>query len=218
MKQIPLTKGKFALVDDADYEWLSTFNWHVSNSGYAYRYLPRNGCKMPRKRSMQEMLLPRVDGKFIDHINRDRLDNRRLNLRLVTRSENNRNRISMSNSGILGVCRNAGSSSWVAQASFDGRNHYIGSFKTIEEAAKARTDFLEAVQADKNLLTQRLERKLRRGNSSGFSCVHKNGHGCWVAIIQREGKRHYVATCNTPEKAHQRLTEFLARTGYETTR
>ena len=88
---IPLTQGKFALVDDEDYEWLMTMKWHAN--WQCQNYYAVNS----RHQSMSRMLLDAPRHLQVDHINRKTLDNRRSNLRLVTNAENGLNRINNSN-------------------------------------------------------------------------------------------------------------------------
>lgn len=84
-KQIQLTKGKFALVDDEDYERLSQWKWQYSTGGYAVRSVG--------SRSKHEIRMHReiMTGDRIDHINRNKLDNRRSNLRVASKSQNKAN-------------------------------------------------------------------------------------------------------------------------------
>ncbi len=99
--KLPLMKAgspiAWAEVDDASHDELSRFRWYllITRSGmrYAYRVerLP-DGRKLSVSMHRQIMGLVRGDGKIVDHINRDSLDNRRGNLRLCTYSENNKNR------------------------------------------------------------------------------------------------------------------------------
>src|SRR5687767_1877850 len=80
MKQIPTSRGFFALVDDADYEWLSKMRWSYVN-GYAVR----NGTNMHR------LITSAPVGMDVDHIDRNRLNNQRSNLRVCTHKENMQN-------------------------------------------------------------------------------------------------------------------------------
>jgi len=98
MRTIKLTQGKFAIVDDCDFEWLNQWKWHysagyvVSKMGGKNIYLHRFILQTP----------PKMD---TDHINHNKLDNRRKNLRVATRSQNKQNTlISRANkSGFKGV-------------------------------------------------------------------------------------------------------------------
>lgn len=79
---IQLTKNKFAIVDKSDFEYLNQWKWHY-NSGYAERKEYKNGKQYHVK--MHRVL---CKGKLIDHINGDKLDNRKSNLRSATHSQN----------------------------------------------------------------------------------------------------------------------------------
>lgn len=88
-KEIPLTQGKVALVDDADYEWLSQWKW-AFNGRYAYRH-PMINRKYHHKMMHRELIQP-PPGMQVDHINGNTLDNRRSNLRICTPEQNSGNR------------------------------------------------------------------------------------------------------------------------------
>ena len=75
--------------------------------------------------------------EWLDHINRDRSDNRVENLRPVSPGLRNHNRKGR-NSKFLGVTLSSGKSTYIAQVQYMGEHHYVGSFKTEEEAARAR--------------------------------------------------------------------------------
>lgn len=80
MKEIPLKHGKVLLVDDADFEWLSQFRWNlVPSRGYVTAWVP----KKERVMTLHHLLIPRRKGRVVDHINGNRLDNRRCNLRSI---------------------------------------------------------------------------------------------------------------------------------------
>ena len=94
MKEITLHSGEKVKVDDTDYELLSSFKWYKTHKGYAVRNI-RKGDSGPLK--MHRMVMAADKGQIVDHINRDKLDNRRDNLRFVSASESTRNRSVFSN-------------------------------------------------------------------------------------------------------------------------
>lgn len=90
MKRIQLTQGKFALVDDADFEWLNQWLWHVAdkdkdNSCYAIRHLGRT------KIGMHRVIMQAPKNRQVDHRDGNGLNNCRNNLRMCTHSENLQN-------------------------------------------------------------------------------------------------------------------------------
>ena len=84
-KEIKLTKGFVAIVDDEDYEWLSQWKWHYDK--YACRR-KSTGYKQSKIVFMHREILGYEGELDVDHINKDRIDNRKCNLRLATRSQN----------------------------------------------------------------------------------------------------------------------------------
>lgn len=97
MKQIPLTKGRFAIVSDEDYEYLSIWNWVCSKGRgkwekwRAYRTKTVNGKIVHIYLSREIMAYEIMDAErdcVVDHVNGDTLDNRRSNLRVCTQQQN----------------------------------------------------------------------------------------------------------------------------------
>ncbi len=127
MKEIKLTKGAFALVDDEDFEWLNTFSWH-----FGKRYAVR---KEKGKSVFMHKQIMGASG-IIDHINGNNLDNRKSNLRPATHAENMRNRKMQSNntSGFRGVHKIKGGY-WQAQIKINGIQKYLGIYRTPKEAS-----------------------------------------------------------------------------------
>lgn len=123
MKEIELTQGQVAIVDDDDYEYLSQWKWCASYSHgfYAVRYknikMHRVICKAPRNMS-------------VDHINHNTLDNRKSNLRICTHQENMRNQISTI--GAKGI-RKRKSGNYEARIS----GKYLGVFENKIDAVNA---------------------------------------------------------------------------------
>lgn len=134
MKKIKLTRGRFALVDNEDFGWLSDFRWyfkiHHHSQGYAARTDVVTGTRILI--SMHRLIMKVTDSKVqIDHRNGNKLDNRRSNLRICNGSENNANKPSRSKSGYKGVSLSG--NKWRANIDSD----HIGSFNTKEAAAIA---------------------------------------------------------------------------------
>jgi hypothetical protein len=136
MREIQLTQGKVAIVDDADFEFLSQWKWYAGR--YAMRIAKVNGRKTTIL--MHRIILGLGSGVECDHINRNKFDNRRENLRACKHEENLRNRPKMGRvrtSKYVGVCK-SGTRSWKAKICFKGEHHYLGNrFSTEESAARA---------------------------------------------------------------------------------
>lgn len=139
-KEIPLTQGKVAIVDAADYEWLSQWQWYARYNGrwYAMRHTPRvNGVQ--HTVLMHREILDAPDGMDVDHRDSDGLNNSRTNLRLATRSQNKFNsRMSASNtSGYKGVSWHKRQKKWNAYICVNCKLMHLGSFDSPEDAADA---------------------------------------------------------------------------------
>ena len=137
MAEIILKSGEVVLVDDADYPWLSHWKWKRHRNGYACRTGYKN--KKYILVLMHRQIMEPPYGLEVDHINRNKLDNRRVNLRCVTRSENNFNRPAQSNNrsgGHKGVCLDRGRMLWKAAYG----KVLLGRFSTFDEAVNARRE------------------------------------------------------------------------------
>jgi len=143
MKKIPLTKGKFAIVDDEDFEFLNQWKWHFSDAGYAHRsqYIRKGVGKYTSKIiRMHRIVNDTPEGLFTDHINQDKLDNRKSNLRVAGKSLNGLNRGKNKNntSGHKGVYWDKWSDKWKAELKIRGKKLSLGRFLDIKDAVKAR--------------------------------------------------------------------------------
>ena len=134
MREIPLTQGYVAIVDEADYEWLSQWKWQYYQ-GYARRTSDHKGSKT----YMHNAILGVPEGLQADHINFNTLDNRRTNLRIVTPAENSQHRRPsiLNTSGFKGVTWHKGVGKWQAFVRTLGENYYLGLFHNREDAARA---------------------------------------------------------------------------------
>lgn len=138
-KTIQLTQGKVAIVDDEDYEELSKYKWHYHAKGYAARGTTVSEGLGRLYIFMQRQILNAPKDMQVDHINRNRLDNRKSNLRLATRAENSRNSINSSKNanGYRGVKFDKRYGSWSAQIEVDGKHMHLGTFESSDVAARA---------------------------------------------------------------------------------
>lgn len=146
MKKIDISTKKypntFVLVDDDDYEYFSQWKWHP-HTGYATRRVLIKGTKNPYKNEiilMHRLINNTPEGLQTDHINRNRLDNRRKNLRSVTSTQNQRNvgRRKDNISGIVGVRWYKRYNKWIVTIRALRKELHIGYFTNIVDAKIAR--------------------------------------------------------------------------------
>lgn len=140
MREIQLSQGKVALVDDEDYEELSKYKWYAYKTPRVY-YVRRSetvGRKRQKTILMHRELMKPSKGMYVDHINSDGLDNRRCNLRVCTRQENNCNtRKSKGTSKYKGVSRQPRCATWKCQIAKNRVKINVGCFYNEEDAARA---------------------------------------------------------------------------------
>lgn len=140
---IPLSRGFFSLIDKEDENLVKKWNWSYVG-GYARRQSKGRTYSMHR-----EILgLTGSSFPFVDHINGDKLDNRKSNLRLCNESQNSANtKLESSNTtGFRGVSldKNFKVPKYRAVITFKNKQYYLGSYQTKEEAAIAYN--IEAVK------------------------------------------------------------------------
>jgi hypothetical protein len=135
-KLIPLTQGKFAIVDAEDYERLSKYKWSCQKDRNNYYASRANGN---RRISMHREIMKAPKGLQVDHIDGDGLNNRKSNLRLCTHAENVHNSRPMRNgsSQYKGVCWHKCKKKWCVSISKSGERTYLGRFEDEIEAAMA---------------------------------------------------------------------------------
>lgn len=131
-RHIVLVSGEKCLVDEEDFERLSQYRWRITD-GYARSYINRKHVMMHR------LLIDVPKGKEVDHINGNRLDNRKSNLRLVSRSQNSANKPAPGHntSGYKGVSYRKDTGKYVAYINCMGKRERLGNFNNPEDAAKA---------------------------------------------------------------------------------
>lgn len=128
-RKIPLTRGKFAIVDDDIFDVLSKHSWHTSSNGYA-----RNGGR----EYMHRIIMRPRPGLTIDHINLNKLDNRRANLRICSMRDNIRNGPKKKTKNpYKGVFWEQRTRRWFAQISVNYRSVFLGRYRDPIDAAYA---------------------------------------------------------------------------------
>lgn len=141
-------------VSKEDVSWATSRPWHVGDTGYAMGY---SGIPGGTPQRMHRVLMERVLGRqlahteFVDHINGDKLDNRRENLRVATKSQNGMNRrfkTAGTSSKFFGVARHRADGGWMTYVNVSGKRIYCGNYKDEEEAAWMRDQFAMELHGD----------------------------------------------------------------------
>ena len=134
MKEILLAQGEVAVVDDEDYSRLSKYKWCCRSDGYVVRSTRVKGKS--KTLYMHREILQTPEGMDTDHINHNKLDNQKTNLRACTRAQNLYNQKQKQNiSGYKGVERVG--QRWRAAIGIDGKYVRLGCFLNKEDAARA---------------------------------------------------------------------------------
>jgi len=146
MKEIPLTQGQVALVDDEDFERVNKYKWFASWDTGRRTYTARR-TKWVRERengkrghiSLHRFVMDVPKGKDIDHRDFNPLNNQKSNLRICTRAQNCMNKLKWKgcSSRFKGVSWSKEVLKWRAGINKDGKQHYLGYFNSEEEAALA---------------------------------------------------------------------------------
>lgn len=142
MKTLRLTRGLVASVDDSDYEWLAVHKWFANPQGYALRSDYRGRPGRSANLFMHRVITGCPAGFFVDHIDGDRLNNSRANLRVVSRAENAlnrkpRRRSARVHSHYKGLWWNARLRKWQVTIGRDGVARHLGLFDDEIVAAQA---------------------------------------------------------------------------------
>jgi len=206
MKTIILTKGYSALVDDDDYDFLSQWKWYLSN-GYA---INNDGRK-----KMHRLVTKAKQGEIVDHIDRNRLNNTKSNLRIVGISENVHNQKKRSNTenNYKGVNFIKSNGLWQSRCRIYGDDYFLGLYKCEIAAAyaynKKALELSDCILINKidlpielleeKLITERVtyEHAENKSNYKGVYWKKKSGRarcGKWYAIVIINKKRHWLGS------------------------
>lgn len=129
MKIVKISQNKEAIVDEGDLKRVIKNKWSYHHTGYVVRGKPQI--------SLHRFIMGAKKGEEVDHINGNRLDNRRSNLRFCTRSQNIQN--TSSRRGILkGLEWRESRKAWAVRVMSNGKRNYVGYFKSKADAIRAR--------------------------------------------------------------------------------
>lgn len=147
-KKIKAFSGEEIIVDSEDYDELSKYKWSLSH-GYPSRSFTENGKKTAIR--LHQMVNKTPKGFQTDHINRNKLDNRKENLRTVTWSENQLNTgLRVDNkSGEKGISKKG--KNWQVHLKRDKKKYFLGNFDSLEEAVIARNSFCTALTLEQRV-------------------------------------------------------------------
>lgn len=143
MKEIPLTQGQVALVDNEDYDFLAQWKWSASktsNTWYAMRISnKKDGCRYGKRYSilMHRVIMKAKLFDEVDHIDHNGLNNQHSNLRIATRSQNKINAHKTNSTGYRGVELNKYSKKFSAHIRINGKLKHLGVFEMAKDAAIA---------------------------------------------------------------------------------
>lgn len=196
-KEIVLIGGSIALIDNEDYRKVSCYSWYLHKGGYAARTIKKNGKTIL---IFLHHFITDTDSKYIvDHVNGNRLDNRKLNLRVVTAQQNafnrarNKNKVS---SIYKGVFWDKEKSLWLSLIKLNGKSRHLGYFKSEVDAACAYNEKAKELFGEYARLNDVPENKywwsrriFIRDNSTGYRGVTEQRKGKYQARITVEGKR-----------------------------
>lgn len=196
------------IVDSEDYEWLSQYRWNLSGQG---RYAARKAGQ--RSIYMHREIMGVTSREFeVDHINGDRLDNRRSNLRVVNHAENSQNAIKTRPnrySQYRGVTWSRRAQVWKAQVHMAGRNYYLGSFDDEKEAAAAAAAFraqhmpfsvMDEGAQPVSAVSRRPDKR-RYYLFRGVSFCSRSVNRQWRARLEVAGRRVHLGRFHTAEDA-----------------
>lgn len=243
MPEIKLTKGYSTIVSVEDYEWLMQWPWHSRVTHHQrrdYVCATRNGPSGTRTTiTMSRVIVERMIGAHIpegcevDHINGNPLDNRRENLRVVTKGQNCQNRkVRRRESGIKGVSFHRGAGKWRATITYSRKLMSLGLYETEEMAAAVHdlaTRFYYGAHSETNF-SQNDPRTIKDMNFPDWAEQHKislqgssrfRGVGwhqeCrkWRARVIFKHKEYHLGLYDSEIEAARAVNDAIVRLGID---
>ncbi|ULT55392.1 HNH endonuclease [Neobacillus drentensis] len=215
MKEIKLYDGSITVVDDEDFEKYGNYKYYSNGKGHVYR----NGEKGTMYLHREIMNAP--DGMIVDHINGDKLDNQKSNLRIATPRQNqfNKRKTGKETSSIYkGVCWIKKTSAWLSSIRIDGVRTNLGYYETEEAAAIAYNEkaksyhgefaVLNDVPFDPEWESKRFpDRRNKNGKSKYVGVSYRSKYDDWQCHIRVNKVNMYLGIFNTEEEAAEAYNE-----------
>jgi hypothetical protein len=136
LKKLELLSGEEVILDDEDYERFKNVSWRMHSGGYAVRsaYINKKNLSI----RMHREIVGAKPGEYVDHINLNKLDNRRSNLRIATNAQNawNQSKRPDNTSGYKGVGFRKDKNKYRAEIKKDYRSYHLGYFDNKHDAAR----------------------------------------------------------------------------------
>ena len=209
MKIIKLFRGEECFVDDEDYEEINKSKWRITPYGYA---------RSTVRGFMHRVIMKAKDGEMIDHINRNRLDNRKSNLRFASYSENASNKTPNLNCSSIykGVTYNKKPNNYYVKIKFKRKVFNLGFYKNevvaayvYNKKAKELSDFflLNTLDICDDVLEKMLEDEERIKKMERGSIQYQKIDKIWTVRISHNYKRVFLGSYKTEELAIKRLEE-----------
>jgi hypothetical protein len=200
MREIPLTQGKIALVDDDDFEELNKYKWCARVREHT-SYAERKESKTRKIIRMHREVLKYIpDGMFTDHIDGNGLNNQKYNLRIVTTRQNAQNRHQIKTSKYPGVVWHSRDKKWYARIIVDGKQNSLGYYDLEDDAANAY-----------NIACKNPYKIQKEIQTSQYKGVYWNKDASkWKSRISYNGKRYNLGTYDDEFEAFK--TYVVAKT------
>jgi hypothetical protein len=225
MKELKLTRGMVALVDDDDFEKVNKYNWCICNAKYRIYAKSVVG-------DLHRFILNPPKGKVVDHINGNGLDNRKENLRICDPKENVRNarRGTDNKSGHNGIYWHKASKKWMARITVDYKDIYLGVFENIEDAIKSRREaeakyfgeFINLIDQEMKPIeithpaAGKMDKRKSCMSKNKYKGVTKHKSGFIVRLVLPDKGRTVLGYKKTEEEgARLYISEFKKHYGYE---
>jgi hypothetical protein len=215
LKEIRLYDGSITVVDDDDFEKYGEYKFYSNGKGHVYRN-GENGTMYLHREIMNA-----PDGMIVDHINGDKLDNRKSNLRLATPRQNqfNKRKTTKETSSLYkGVCWIKKTNAWLSSIRIDGVRTNLGYYETEEAAAIAYNEkakqyhgdfaLLNDVPFDVNWESKKIsDRRNKKGKSKFVGVSYRPKYNDWQCHIMVNRVNMFLGTFNEEIEAAEAYNE-----------